>query len=168
MREIFPIWTFHLVKCEDLLLFSVLCHFKLNILRFFWLIFSQNKQSEYVASGSENLWLAFFIIFWHFEHQTNYQTKTVRGCCPKQRATIQLIRQKTKNIQVLIALLIQTSCLLPFADESTSVQSQQRGSDPGIHTNIHTYKHTVAPLLRLFAMHEKAFGSFPPRKLDVK
>lgn len=57
--------TFPLVKCDDLLLFSVLYHLNWIPLGF-GLLFSPNNQSENVTLGSGKLWLEVLTIFWHF------------------------------------------------------------------------------------------------------
>ena len=75
--------TFHLVKCEDLLLFSVL--YLLNwIPSGFGLLFLPNNRSENVTLGSRKLWLAVLTIFWHFQDQTINQTRTVCPCSPEK------------------------------------------------------------------------------------
>lgn len=65
IKQTFQMSTFPLVKCDDLLLFSVLYHLNWIPLGF-GLLFSPNNQSENVTLGSGKLWLEVLTIFWHF------------------------------------------------------------------------------------------------------
>ncbi len=69
---------FQLLKCEDLCLFSALCHLKWNMFGF-WTV-CRTKKTIWRRHFAAKLWLAFFTIFSHLLYNTSADNKIIGLC----------------------------------------------------------------------------------------